>query len=80
MADELAVAHSYCLDRYARRFLLSKVLAYNITIYKNQHYNVGYILTFIINYIYMSVTKFTCNFVTDSGWFLRYILSLRRCS
>ena len=40
MADELAVAHGYCLDRYDRIFLFIEVLAYNITMYKSQHYNV----------------------------------------
>jgi hypothetical protein len=59
---------------------LIEVLAYNITIYKNQYYNIEYKLMFTINHFYMSVIKSTCNFVTDNGWFLRYILSLRRCS
>lgn len=78
MADELAVAHSYCLDRYDRIFLFIEVLAYNITMYKSQYYNVECNLIFIINYFCLSVNKFTCNFITDINPFLSYILSLRR--
>ncbi len=78
MADELAVAHGYCLDRYDRIFLFIEVLAYNITMYKCQHYNVECNLIFIINCFCLSVNKFTCNFVTDNCLFLIYILSKRR--
>ena len=46
-----------------------------LAIYKNKQYNVKYDFIFIFDRKFVSVTKFTCDFVTDSGWFLCYILS-----
>ena len=50
------------------------------TMYKNKKYNVKYDLIFIFIHKYRSVTKFTCNFITDNAHFLRYILCSRRRS
>ena len=48
------------------------------TMYKNKKYNFANKLIFIFDRKCISVTKFTCNFITDINPFLSYILSLRR--
>ena len=50
------------------------------TMYKNKKYNFSHKLIFIFDRKFTSVTKLTCNFITDNAHFLRYILGSRRRS
>ena len=62
------------------KLVLIEFLFLNIIMYKKQHHNVEHNLIFIFDRKYTSVTKLTCNFITDNAHFMLYILLPRRRS